>query len=94
VVAAIATETGHSPAQVALAWTLLNPAVTAPLLGARTLKQLGDNLGALEVMLGEEQQARLEAASAIELGFPHDLLRRPMMVQAITGGAPLPARRW
>jgi aryl-alcohol dehydrogenase-like predicted oxidoreductase len=35
------------PTQVALAWTLLNPAVSTTLLGARTLKQLEDNLGAL-----------------------------------------------
>jgi aryl-alcohol dehydrogenase-like predicted oxidoreductase len=43
----IATESGHMPAQIALAWTLLNPAVSTPLLGTRSLKQLEDNLGAL-----------------------------------------------
>jgi aryl-alcohol dehydrogenase-like predicted oxidoreductase len=48
VVAEIATRTGHSSAQIAIAWTLLNPAIAAPMLGARTLKQLEDNLGALQ----------------------------------------------
>ena len=69
---------GRTPAQVALAWTLLNPAVTAPIIGARTLVQLEDNLGALEVDLHRRPAApTLEKASAIELGFPHDLLTRP-----------------
>lgn len=86
VVKEVASETGHSPAQVALAWTLLNPAVTAPIIGARTLAQLEDNLGALEVTLDEGQQARLQAASAIDLGFPHDFLARPMTKAIVSGG--------
>ncbi|MCZ1012545.1 aldo/keto reductase, partial [Streptomyces lydicus] len=45
----VATELGRTPAQVALAWTLQNPGVTAPIIGARTPTQLEDNLGALEV---------------------------------------------
>ena len=64
------------------------------MLGARTLKQLEDNLGALDVALSDEQRARIESVSAIELGFPHDLLRRPMIVQSVTGGLPNPARTW
>ena len=63
-------------------------------MGARTCKQLGDNLGALDVTRSDEHRARLEQASLIELGVPHDFLRRPMTVQAITDGAPLPARTW
>jgi aryl-alcohol dehydrogenase-like predicted oxidoreductase len=73
----IAAEIGHTPAQVAVAWTLLNPAVTAPIIGARTLTQLEDNLGALEVTLSHDHRASLEQASAVDLGFPHDLLNRP-----------------
>jgi aryl-alcohol dehydrogenase-like predicted oxidoreductase len=72
----IAAEIGTTPSRVALAWTLLNPAVTAPIVGARSLTQLDDNLGALDVQLDPGQQARLQAVSAIELGFPHDALRR------------------
>jgi aryl-alcohol dehydrogenase-like predicted oxidoreductase len=67
---------GTTSSRVALAWTLLNPAVTAPITGARSLAQLDDNLGALQVSLDRGQQARLGEASAIELGFPHEALRR------------------
>jgi aryl-alcohol dehydrogenase-like predicted oxidoreductase len=72
----IAAQLGTTASRVALAWTLLNPAVAAPLVGARTLAQLEDNLGALDIELGPEQQARLDEASAIDLGFPHETLRR------------------
>lgn len=77
VVKSVAAEIGKSPSQVALAWTLLNPGVTSPIVGARTLRQLQDNLGALDVTLTGAQRARLEDASAIELGFPHDFLSHP-----------------
>jgi aryl-alcohol dehydrogenase-like predicted oxidoreductase len=75
-VKAIAAEIDTTPSRVALAWTLLNPTVVASLVGARTLAHLDDNLGALEVELDAKQQARLEEASAIDLGFPHETLRR------------------
>jgi aryl-alcohol dehydrogenase-like predicted oxidoreductase len=86
VVGDVADETGHSRAQVALAWTLLEPAVTSTILGARTLEQLEDNLGALDVTLTPDQRARLDEASAIELGFPHRLLRSVMPRGLIFGG--------
>ncbi|MFZ3592670.1 aldo/keto reductase [Streptomyces sp. BH104] len=70
----VAADLGRTPAQIALAWTLRNPAVTAPIIGARTPAQLEDNLGALEVDLSAAHLARLDAASAIELGYPHDML--------------------
>ncbi|MFL6072320.1 MAG: aldo/keto reductase [Mycobacteriales bacterium] len=76
VVGEIATEIGTAPSRVALAWTLLNPAVVATLVGARTLAQLDDNLDSLRVELDPEQRVRLAEASAIELGFPHEALRR------------------
>jgi aryl-alcohol dehydrogenase-like predicted oxidoreductase len=85
VVKAVATEVGATPAQVALAWTLRNPAVTSPIIGARTPAQLADNLGALDVRLADEQVAALEKASAIELGFPHDLLARPLARSVVFG---------
>jgi aryl-alcohol dehydrogenase-like predicted oxidoreductase len=88
----VAAEIGKTPSQVALAWTMLNPAVTAPIIGARTLKQLEDNLGALQAPLTEEQRARLEAVSAIELGFPHDFLARPLTRSVMFGGIEVPAR--
>jgi diketogulonate reductase-like aldo/keto reductase len=66
----IAAELGTTPSWIALARTLLNPAVTAPIVGARSLAQLDDNLGALDVRLDPAQQAGLAELSAIELGFP------------------------
>lgn len=74
VVKEVATELGRTPAQVGLAWTLQNPAVTAPIIGARTPAQLEDNLGALEVDFTASQLARLDEAGAIDLGVPHALL--------------------
>jgi len=78
----VADEVGKTPAQVALAWLLANPLVSSPILGARTLAQLEDNLGALSVELTESHIAELNAASAVELGFPHDFLAgfaKPLM---------------
>ncbi|MEV6430570.1 aldo/keto reductase [Nocardia sp. NPDC051463] len=85
VVKEVAAQLGKAPSQVALAWTLRNPAVTAPIIGARTAAQLEDNLGALEVEFDAAQVARLEQASAIDLGFPHEFLARPMS-QSVTFG--------
>ncbi|MHC1550565.1 aldo/keto reductase [Phyllobacterium sp. K27] len=92
VVKKIAGETGNTPSQVALAWTLLNPAVTAPLIGARTLQQLEENLGALNVVLDEEHRQKLEQTSSIDLGFPHEFLARPMTQAIMTGGLKIDRR--
>ncbi|GAA1438885.1 aldo/keto reductase [Leifsonia poae] len=59
----IATEIGASPSQVALAWLADRPAVTSVILGARTIDQLTDNLGAADVSLSDEQVDRLTEAS-------------------------------
>jgi len=75
----VAEEIGCSAAQVALAWTLLHPSVTSPILGTRTFEQLEANLGALDVKFSDAQIARLEASSGFELGFPHDFLKSPAM---------------
>jgi aryl-alcohol dehydrogenase-like predicted oxidoreductase len=77
VVKKVAADTGATPSQVALAWAMHNPAVTAPIIGARTPAQLVDNLGALEVRIPDDALASLEQASAIQLGFPHQFLARP-----------------
>jgi aryl-alcohol dehydrogenase-like predicted oxidoreductase len=74
VVKEVAAELGRTPAQVGLAWTLRKPGVTAPIVGARTVEQLRENLGALEVDLTPSQMERLDGVSAIEPGFPHALL--------------------
>lgn len=91
-VKAVARETGASAAQVALAWTLLNPAVTAPVIGARTLAQAEDNLGVLDVRLGADHVARLDAASRPAPIFPQRFVARPLVQQLVFGGAAV-ARR-
>ncbi len=53
-------ELGESPADVALAWLLANPAVTAPIIGPRTMEQLTGSLRALAITLSAEQLARLD----------------------------------
>lgn len=79
-VADVAAEIGCTPAQAALAWTMLNPATAAPIVGARTPKQLDENLKALDVIFTGEQIAALDRASAIDLGFPHNLIREARSV--------------
>lgn len=68
---AVASETGHTPAQVALNWLLDAPGVTAPIIGARTPQQLDDNLGAVGWSLDPEQRARLDKASTRPAPYPY-----------------------
>ncbi|HYT13780.1 MAG TPA: aldo/keto reductase [Candidatus Nitrosopolaris sp.] len=60
---AVAAELGVPPARVALRWLADRPGVAAPLLGARTVEQLRDNLLAADISLDEGQRAGLDAAS-------------------------------
>jgi aryl-alcohol dehydrogenase-like predicted oxidoreductase len=57
---AFCDEIGEQPADVALAWLLANPVVTAPIIGPRTLPQLQGSLRALEIRLSDEQLKRLD----------------------------------
>lgn len=56
----LCSEIGERPADVALAWLLANPAVTAPIVGPRTLDQLEGSLRSLEIRLDEEVLSRLD----------------------------------
>jgi aryl-alcohol dehydrogenase-like predicted oxidoreductase len=56
----LCAELGEKPADVALAWLLANPAVTAPIIGPRTVGQLDASLRALELKLSEESMKRLD----------------------------------
>ena len=67
----IAEEHGASPAQVALAWTLGRPGVASLVIGARTDEQLADNLGAADLVLGDEERTRLDELSAPPLLYPY-----------------------
>ena len=71
---AVAAEVEKTPAQVALNWLLRQPTVTAPILGARTMAHLEDNLGATGWSLTSEQVARLDQASAQPLPYPYESL--------------------
>jgi len=53
-------ELGEKPADVALAWLLNNPVVTAPIIGPRTMEQLDGSLRALEIKLSEETLKNLD----------------------------------
>ncbi len=70
----VAADVGRTPAQVALNWVLTRDGVTAPIIGARTLEQLEDNLGAAGWQLDPEHEHALDEASAIELGYPYDFI--------------------
>jgi aryl-alcohol dehydrogenase-like predicted oxidoreductase len=61
---AVGGELGASPAQVALAWLMARPSITAPIASASRLDQLDELLAAARLKLGPEQIARLDAASA------------------------------
>ena len=85
-VSVVAKELGRSSAQVAIAWVMgRGPNGTIPIVGARTAAQLQDSLGAVDVVLSPDMLARLDGASNVELGFPHDFLARPTMAQALRG---------
>jgi aryl-alcohol dehydrogenase-like predicted oxidoreductase len=67
----VAEELGCSSAQVALNWVRQQPTVI-PIIGARNLSQLKDNLACLDFTLSPEHLGKLNEASQIEMGFPHD----------------------
>ncbi len=75
-VLAVAEELGCTATQVAIAWVRQQPGVMIPLLGARTVTQIRDALDCLRVRLAPEHLDRLDRATRIELGFPHDFLAR------------------
>jgi len=74
-VVAVAGEIGASASQVALAWVRQQSPTMIPVIGSRKAGQLVDNLGCVDVVLGAEHLARLDAVSKIELGFPYDFIR-------------------
>jgi aryl-alcohol dehydrogenase-like predicted oxidoreductase len=81
----VARQLGRSPAQVALAWLLRQPGLTAPVLGARTRAQFEDNLDALDLTFDDHHLERLSSASAITPGYPHTVLARPFARRSVHG---------
>ena len=82
----ISAETGRSLAQVALAWLRYRDVPVIPIIGARKLTQFKDNLESLTLKLTAEHLQKLDEASAIPLGFPHDFYRREMVRNFVFGG--------
>ncbi|PKY30811.1 Aldo/keto reductase [Rhizophagus irregularis] len=73
-VKAISEEIGRTPIQVTLNWTMQKPGITSPLIGAKTVNQLEENLKALEFKLTPEQMKRLDDVSEVEHPFPYKLI--------------------
>jgi aryl-alcohol dehydrogenase-like predicted oxidoreductase len=69
-VQAVADELGVSASQVSIAWTRARSPLVHPIVGARRVDQLMDNLGAIELDLPHEVMERLEAAAPFDPGFP------------------------
>jgi aryl-alcohol dehydrogenase-like predicted oxidoreductase len=82
----VADQVGRSMAQVALAWLQHRPVPVIPIIGARKLSQLQDNLASFELSLSPDQIKLLDDASRIEPGFPHDFYTRDMVRAFIYGG--------
>lgn len=75
-VVAVAEEIGRSPAQVALAWIRQKSPRMIPIIGARKLDQLKDNMAVVDLTLDDAHMKRLDDVSHIDLGFPHDFLTK------------------
>ena len=75
---AVAAESGHTPAQVALRWLMQRPGVTAPIIAARTFAQYEDCMGATGWALTDDQMARLTTASDKPLPYPYDHVSREL----------------
>ncbi len=81
----LAAEIGRSPAQIAINWVRQQPGTVIPILGARTLKQMQDNLGCLEFALTDEQMSRLSALAGFSRGFPDNFLEDDEVHELIFG---------
>jgi len=89
VVAAVKTmadEVGRSLAQVALSWLCSRPVPVIPIIGARKLSQLQDNLASFDLTLSSDQVKMLDEASSIDLGFPYDLYTKELPRTFMYGG--------
>jgi len=85
-VKAVSDQVGRSMAQVALAWLQSRPVPVIPIIGARKLSQLEDNLASLDLKLSASQVATLDDASQIELGFPYELYAKELPRTFAYGG--------
>ena len=95
VVLEIARQIGATPAQVSLAWLIGRGPQVFPIVGARNVEQLRENLGALTVTLTDEQRARLNTVTAPKPIFPGKLWADRAATDGFTAGGTLSRiQRW
>ncbi len=86
----IAQEIKRTPSQVALNWIRQSKKIVRnkviPIIGAKDLLQINDNLACMEFVLSDDHIQRLNEVSKIELGFPHDFLSSDAIRNIIYGG--------
>jgi aryl-alcohol dehydrogenase-like predicted oxidoreductase len=85
-VKAVSDQTGGGLAQVALAWLRYRSVPVIPIIGARKLSQLQDNLASFNLALSTEQVRALDEASQIDPGFPYDLYAKELVRAIAYGG--------
>jgi aryl-alcohol dehydrogenase-like predicted oxidoreductase len=83
----IASETGCTPAQVAINWVhqQQHKALIIPILGARSLAQMEENLGALDFSLSDEYLQQIDALSDFKPGFPWAFLHDDEVIGLVHG---------
>ena len=85
-VKSVSEQTRRSMAQVALAWLRHQTVPVIPIIGARKVSQLQDNLASLDLELSAEQLKSLDGASRIDLGFPESIYEKEMARALRYGG--------
>ena len=85
-VKAVSDQTGRGMAQVALAWLRYRPVPVIPIIGARKLSQLQDNLASFDLSLSTEHVQALDEACQIDLGFPYSLYGKEFVRSTVYGG--------
>jgi aryl-alcohol dehydrogenase-like predicted oxidoreductase len=81
----VANQLSASPAQIALAWLRSRDPRIIPVLGARTVQQMENNLACLDIQLTAESLDKLNQAAAFHLPYPHDYLISPMQLHRAYG---------
>lgn len=82
----VAEEIGCNASHVALKWTMQRGFSSIPIAGATKLEQILDNLKCVDVTLSPAHISRLNSASAIEMGFPHDFFKEDGVKLVTYGG--------
>lgn len=86
VVAEVADQIKHTSSQIALAWILQSQPTAIPIVGARSLPQLQENMGCLSAIIPDELMEKLNGITQIDLGFPHEFLRSDNVRDIIYSG--------